>query len=180
MAMEDQEIYGMMAEFDEPDELLAAARRTYEAGYREMDAFSPFPIPGLPQAIGARRTWLSVIVLLGGVGGALGAYAMQAYATVYAYPLNVGGRPLHSWPSYVPIIFEVTILGAGFMALMGMLALNNLPMPYHPVFNEPRFEFASRTHFFLVIESKDRLYDPEETRAFLETMQPTHIVEIPY
>ena len=173
------EIYGLMAEFDNPEDLLEAARRTHAAGYRQMDAYSPFPVEGVAEAIGFHRTRLPLIVLLGGIAGGVGGYLLQYYTTVIDYPLNVGGRPLHSWPAFIPVTFETTVLIAALAAVLGMLALNGLPRPYHPVFNVPSFEMASRNLFFLCIEATDALFDVERTRQFLEALGPrqVHVVE---
>ena len=168
-------IYGLMAEFDNPEDLLEAARRAYVGGYRRMDAYSPFPVEGLAEAIGFHRTQLPLVVLLGGMAGGLGGYLLQYYTAVIDYPLNAGGRPLHSWPAFIPVTFEMTVLIAALAAVLGMLALNGLPRPYHPVFNVPRFEMASRNLFFLCIESTDSLFDFEQTRQFLEALGPREI-----
>jgi len=164
-----------MAEFDNPEDLLEAARRAYVGGYRRMDAYSPFPVEGLAEAIGFHRTQLPLVVLLGGMAGGLGGYLLQYYTAVIDYPLNAGGRPLHSWPAFIPVTFEMTVLIAALAAVLGMLALNGLPRPYHPVFNVPRFEMASRNLFFLCIESTDSLFDFEQTRQFLEALGPREI-----
>ena len=148
-----------MAEFDTPTAVVAAARRAYEAGYRRMDAFTPYPIEELTEAIGFRHTKLPLLVLIGGIVGALTGYGLQYWASVIYYPLNVGGRPLHSWPSFIPVTFEMTILVAALTAVLGMLALNGLPQPYHPVFSAPNFDLASRNHFFLCIEAQDPRFD---------------------
>ena len=171
-------IYGLMAEFDNPEALLEAARRAHAGGYRQMDAYSPFPVEGLAEAIGFHRTRLPLIVLLGGIAGGLGGYLLQYYTAVIDYPLNVGGRPLHSWPSFIPVTFETTVLIAALAAVLGMLALNGLPRPYHPVFNVPSFEMASRNLFFLCIESTDPLFDRERTRQFLEALGPRQVHEV--
>ena len=173
-------IYGLMAEFDTPEELVEATQRAYQAGYRKMDAYTPFPVEGLSEALGMHHTWLSAVILLGGIIGAVGGYAMQYYATVISYPMNIGGRPYHSWPAYIPITFELTILTAAFFAVLGMFALNELPQPYHPVFNVPNFEQASRHRFFLSIESADPYFDREKTRRFLERLEPLEISEIDF
>jgi hypothetical protein len=171
-------IYGLMAEFDSPDALLVAAQRAYEAGYRRMDAYSPFPVEGLAEAIGFHRSGLPLVVLIGGIVGGLGGYLMQYYLSVIDYPLNIGGRPLHSAPSFIPVTFELTILIAALAAVLGLLALNGLPMPYHPVFNVPRFELASRNLFFLCIEATDRQFDRQNTRRFLESLQALGVSEV--
>jgi len=172
-------IYGLMGEFDNPDDLLEAARRAHAGGYRQMDAYSPVPVEGLAEAIGFHRTQLPLIVLLGGIVGGLGGYLLQYYTAVIDYPLNVGGRPFHSWPSFIPVTFETTVLVAALAAVLGMLALNGLPRPYHPVFNVPRFEMASRNVFFLCIESTDPQFDIERTRQLLESLgsRRVHTVE---
>jgi hypothetical protein len=171
-------IYGVMAEFDTPEEVLTAAKRAYAHGYRRMDAYSPFPVEGLSEAIGFHHTHLPLLVLIAGILGAVIGFASQYYATVIDYPLNVGGRPLNSWPSYIPITFEVTILFAALTAVVGMIALNRLPMPYHPVFNVPAFDGASRDRFFLCIEAADPSFDCEGTRRFLETLNPSEVSEV--
>jgi hypothetical protein len=168
-------IYGLMAEFEDPTHLVAAAHRAYREGYRRMDAYSPLPIEELHEAIGFHDTRLPLIVLIGGVVGCIGGYLLQWWASAVAYPLNVGGRPLHSWPAFIPVTFECTILGAALSAVFGMLALNGLPQPYHPVFNVPRFALASRNRFFLCIEARDVKFDLVQTRTFLETLGPREV-----
>jgi hypothetical protein len=171
-------IFGLMAEFDNPEDLLVAAQRAHDEGYRRMDAYSPFPVEGLADAIGFRRSGLPLVVLIGGILGGLGGYLMQYYISVIDYPLNVGGRPLHSAPAFIPVTFELTILVAALAAVLGLLALNGLPMPYHPVFNVPRFEMASRNLFFLCIEAADPRFDRQDTRRFLESLQPLGVSEV--
>lgn len=165
-------LHGLMAEFDNSEELLGAARRTYKEGYRKMDAYTPYPIEGLAEAIGFHRSPIAALVLAGGIIGGLGGFCMQYWISVIDYPLNVGGRPLNSWPSFIPVTFELTILCAAFAAVFGMLLLNRLPMLYHPVFNAPRFELATRDHFFLCIEAEDPRFDRQRTRSFLESLSP--------
>jgi hypothetical protein len=168
-------IYGLMAEFDDPTSLVTATERAHHEGYRCMDAYSPFPIEELHEALGSHHTRLPLIVLLGGLLGCIGGYTLQYWSSVVAYPLNIGGKPLHSWPAFIPVTFECTILAAALACVLGMLALNGLPMPYHPVFNLPRFALASRNTFFLCIESTDPKFDLEATRRFLETLDPKEV-----
>ena len=172
-------IYGMMAEFDSARDLVAAARRTREEGYHKIDAYSPFPVEGLAEEIGFRKNSVPLVVLIGGLLGCMSGYALQYWISAVSYPINVGGRPYNSWPAFIVVTFEMTILFAGLAAVLGMLALNGLPMPYHPVFNVPRFAFATRDRFFLIIFSSDAKYDAGATRAFLETLGPRSISEVP-
>ena len=171
-------IYGLLAEFDSAQALVTATHQAYATGYRRMDAYTPFPVEGLADALGFRKTRVPLIVLLGGILGGTGGYFMLYYSAVISYPINVGGRPFHSWPAFIPITFELTILGAALFAVLGMLALNGLPMPYHPVFNAPRFALASRDRFFLCIEATDPLFDSERTRGFLIGLQPREVAEV--
>lgn len=171
----DNTLYALVAEFADSDTLLAAAHRTREAGYTQTDAFAPVPVHGLAEALGARRTILPWIVFLGGLLGCIGGFYLQYWVSVMEYPVNIGGRPLNSWPSFIPVTFECTILGAGLFTIIGMLALNGLPRPYHPVFNTPGFERASDDRFFLCIESDDPQFDLDRTRAFLEDTGPDRV-----
>jgi hypothetical protein len=171
-------LYGIMAEFDDPNALVAATHRAYLEGYRRMDAYSPFPIEELHEALGSRPTRLPLIVLIGGLVGCIGGYALQYWVSATAYPVNIGGKPLHSWPAFIPVTFECTILVAALSAVFGMLALNGLPMPYHPVFNVSRFALASRNRFFLCIEATDTKFGLEETRKFLETLGPREVTTV--
>jgi hypothetical protein len=170
--------WGVMAEFDDVAALVQAAERTHAAGYRQVDAYSPFPIEELHHALGSPRSRLPLIVLIGGVVGCLGGFFLQYWAAAIAYPINVGGRPLNSWPAFIPVTFECTILVAALSAVLGMLALNGLPMPYHPVFNVERFALASRSRFFLCIEAADRKFDPDGTRQFLESLGPREVTVV--
>ena len=173
-------LYGVVAEFNDPQTLLDAAVAVREKGYTSIDAFSPFPIHGLAEAIGFHKSRLSMIVLTMGILGGIGGFFMQWYANVVAYPLNIGGKPLNSWPAWIPITFECAILLAAFGAVFGMLALNGLPMPYHPVFNVRRFDSASRDKFFLVIQARDPRFELEEARAFLQTLGPREVTDVPW
>ena len=172
--------YGVIAEFTDPQELLDAANKAREAGYTELDAYSPFPIHGLSEAIGFHHSRLSAVVLGGGIIGGLAGFFMCWYANVIWYPLNIGGKPYNSWPAWIPITFECTILFAAFAAVFGMLALNGLPMPYHPVFNVPRFDQASRDKFFLVIQARDPKFDIDAVWAFLESLGPREVTDVPW
>lgn len=173
-------IYGVIAEFTDPQALLDAANQARDRGYTQMDAFSPFPIHGMAEAVGFHRSRLSAVVLTMGLLGAAGGFFMCWYANVISYPLNIGGKPYNSWPAWIPIVFECAILLAAFGAVFGMLALNGLPMPYHPVFNVSRFDQASRDKFFLVIQARDPKFKLDEVRDFLDTLNPREIVDVPW
>ncbi len=171
-------LYGVMAQFDSPSTLVAAAKETYAAGYRRINGYSPFPIEELSEAIGFTRTSLPLIVLLGGIIGGLGGFFMQYWMEVIDYPINVGGKPFNSWPAFIPITFECTVLVAAFAAVLGMLALNKLPQPYHPVFNASNFALATRDSFFLVIESKDSKFDHDEVKRFLKSLEARDVCDV--
>ena len=171
-------LYGLMAGFDNPDSLLYAAWRAHSEGYRHMDAYSPMPVEGLAEAIGFRSNWVQRLVFAGGLFGATGGFFLCWWITVIAYPHNVAGRPLNSWPAYVPITFECMVLVACITAVVGMLALNGLPQPYHPVFNVNEFARASRDKFFLCIEATDSNFDLERTRRFLKELGPEEVIEV--
>lgn len=173
-------IYGLLAEFDTPTELVVAARRAYEEGFRRMDAYSPFPIEELAEAIGMHSDRVPLVVLVGGILGGLGGYMLQYWINVISYPVNIGGRPFHSWPAFIPVTFEMTILFAGLAGAFGMLALNGLPMPFHPLFNSSRFAFATRDRFFLCIEAADPKFDLAGVRTFLESLNPRSVSEVPH
>jgi hypothetical protein len=175
---QEKKLYGLMAEFVEHEEVLAATKRAYAAGFRKMDAYSPFPVEGLAEALGHEWNAVPLITLLGGICGGLGGYFMEWYAMGRLYPLNVGGRPLNSWPNFIPVTFEMTVLIASLSAFIGMLILNKLPQVYHPVFNVPEFRRASIDRFFLCIEAKDPKFDLIETRRFLENVNALHVLEV--
>jgi hypothetical protein len=172
-------IYGLMAEFETAEQVLQATRRARLAGYREMDAYTPYPVEGLAAELGLPRTRVPFVVLTAGLVGAGSGFFMQWYAAAIDYPINVGGRPLNSWPAFIQVTFEVMVLVASIAALFGMLFLNGLPRPHHPVFNVPRFDRASQDRFFLCIEARDANYDADATRRFLEESHPVYIVEVP-
>jgi hypothetical protein len=173
-----ENLYGLMAEFETPEALLAAAEAARDAGFERMDAYTPLPVEGLAEAVGFRKTTVQKIVLAAGFLGACGGFTLCWWMTVVAYPHNVAGRPLNSWPAYVPITFESMVLVACLTALVSMLALNGLPEPYHPVFNVPEFARASRDRFFLCIESSDPRFDVDGTREFLEALRPMGVREV--
>jgi hypothetical protein len=171
-------LHGLMAEFTSDRAVLEATRRAYASGYRRMDAYSPFPVEGLAEALGRRGTAVPLIVLMGGIIGGLGGYFMEWYSMAVDYKFNIGGRPLNSWPAFIPITFELTVLCAALSAVIGMLALNRLPEPYHPVFNVPEFAHASVDRFFLCIESNDPIFELPGTRRFLESLNPIRVTEV--
>ena len=171
-------IHGLMAEFDRPTALVAAAEKARLAGFRNMDAYTPIPIEELEEALGLKRTRLPMLVFLGGLFGGIGGYSLQYWSQTMAYQMNVGGRPYHSWPQFIPVTFETTVLGAALTAFIGMWALNRLPQPYHPVFNVPEFARASSDRFFLCIEATDPRFDPGTTRQFLEGLNPVGVSEV--
>ena len=173
------DIYGIMAEFDTATDLVDAANRVRLAGYTHTDAFSPFPLHEIDEALGIKRSILPLLVFAGGVTGLLTGIALQVFVHYFEYPLNVGGRPYISIPSFVPPAYELTILLAGFTAVFGMLFLNGLPRPYHPVFNVPRFALATREKFFLLIEAADPKYDYEKVRSFMEELKPQEVFDVP-
>ena len=172
-------LYGVMAEFDTPEALLEATRRAYAAGYRVMDAYSPFPVEELAEALGSKHTLVPYITLAGGVLGALTGYGLQFWVHAVDLPINVGGRPLNSWPMFIPITFELAVLGAGLFTLVGLLVLNRLPEPYHPVFNVARFAHASRDRFFLCIEARDPRFAHESTTEFLARQGALDVSDVP-
>jgi hypothetical protein len=173
-------LWGLLAQFKSSKDLLHAARSAYADGYRRLDAYSPFPVPDLARSLGLRKNAVALVCLLGGLLGGSAIYILQYWINVIEYPVNVGGRPLHSWPSFIPPTFEMTVLFAGFGAFFGMWALNGLPMPFHPLFNMKRFASVTRDGFFLSIEAKDVKFELETTRAFLLSLNATSVEEVPY
>lgn len=174
----EPKLYGLMAEFSSPEAIIEAANRVREAGYKRTDAFSPFPVHGLDDALGATWNPVAWIVLGGGLTGCLTGYLMQWWINMVQYPLNIGGRPQHSWVAFIPITFELTILFSAFAAIGSMILLNGLPQPYHPVFNVERFALASKSHFFLLIESTDEKFDADKTRSFLKELNANDVYEV--
>jgi hypothetical protein len=174
----DKKIYGLMAEFDTPTQLVDAARRVRDAGYKKTDAFSPFPLHEIDEALGIRRSILPYLVFGGGVIGLITGMGLQWFVHVYDYPIIVGGRPFMSLPSFIPAAYELTILLAAFTAVFGMIALNGLPQPYHPVFNVERFALATREKFFLLIEGKDEKFNYEDTKSFMESLNSQGVFDV--
>lgn len=171
--------YGVVAMFLQPDQVVSAAKSAYAAGYRKMDAYSPMPVHGLSEAIGFRRNALPMVVLVAGLCGGVGGLFMQWFASAVHYPLIIAGRPFASWPAFIPVTFELTILLAAFGAVLGMLALNGLPRPHHPIFNAPNFALASRSRFFLCIQAIDPKFDLEGTQAFLHSLGAKEVSVVP-
>ncbi len=165
-------LYGLIAEFDHPEALLAAAEKTRDAGYTKFEAYTPMPIHGLDKAVGYRGTRLPWVIFGAGLTGAIGMFTLQTWINLVAYPLNIGGRPLFSWPAFIPATFEGMVLLSAFAAVFGMIAACGLPRPYHPVFNAPNFERASVDRFFLCIEAADPKFELKRTRQFLESLGP--------
>jgi len=171
--------YGWLAEFKTPEDLLEAAKRARAAGYRRIEAYTPFPVEGLVEAVGSYRDRIPLLTLIGGIAGGAGGYYMQWYSAVIDYPINQGGRPYHSWPAFIPVTFELTVLGAALAAFVGLLALNGLPKLYHPLFNVPEFELASRSRFFLCVRQKDPHYERDAVQQFLQSLKPLALTEVP-
>lgn len=171
-------LYGVVAQFGTVEDLMRAAERVKAAGYTKTDAYTPFPIEGLDEALGMKPTRLGWIVLAAGVLGGLGGFFMQWWANTQYYPLIIGGKPLNSWPNWIVIMYELTILSAAFTAGLVMIFRNGLPRAYHPIFNTPGFEAASRDKFFICVESADPRFDLRRTTAFLESLGPERVVEV--
>jgi hypothetical protein len=180
MSESEPSIFGVAAEFDSPEAILRAAKAANARGYRRVEAYTPYAVKELADHLGFEKTRVPLLVLCGGVLGAVGGFFMLWYANVVSYPWNIGGRPPNSWPAFIPISFEMMVLGASLMAFFGALVLNGLPMLYHPMFNLPRFDLASQSRFFLCIESRDKRFDAGQVRAFLESLQPTAVMEVPW
>lgn len=182
MSERRSQLFGVMGEFSTPEDLLAATRKAREAGYKHIEAYTPFPIEGLSDAVGFhgfRSNWVAVWTLIGGVGGGLTGFGLQYWVAAITYPINIGGRPLNSWPAFIPVTFELTVLGASIFAVVSMLALNKLPQPYHPVFNVERFaQSASTDKFFLCIEARDPKFDLADTSKFLQSLHAAHVNEV--
>lgn len=179
MKVDPRETYGLLAEFADTDALIAAARVLTERGYRKVEAYSPFPVEGLSDALGFPRSGLSKLVLAGGILGCIGGYAMQYWISAVAYPVNIGGRPYNSWPAFIPVTFECTILIASLTAVFGMLALNGLPRPHHPLFAIPAFERASTDGYFIGIQAIDPQFDLEETTRLLQELHAKTVIQVP-
>jgi ActD protein len=172
------QLYGLIAEFKEDGKLVKAVKQARAEGYRKLDAYAPFSVDGLSEALGFGRDGVARLALLGGIFGGASVYLLQWYSAVIDYPINSGGRPLHSWPAFIPATFEMTVLGAALAAFFGMLILNGLPRLNHPIFNAPDFDLASRNRFFLCIEASDRKFELAATRAFLENLDPIKVTEV--
>ena len=171
-------LYGLMAEFETPDALIHAAHKVHAAGYKNVDAFTPFPIEEVTEALGLHKSKLPILVLLGGIMGALGGFGLEYWTSVIEYPMNIGGRPFFSWQSFIVPMYECTILAAASTAVFGMFILNKLPQPYHPVFNVPSFARASNDRYFLVIEAADPKFDERGTRTFLSNLNPHEVSDV--
>ena len=180
MNLPHPELYGLLCEFDSPKQLRDAAKKVRAAGYERIDAFAPFPVEGLSEALGLgrRQDLVPLLTLIGGLGGGLGGFFLQLWVSASAYPQNIAGRPLNSWPAFIPVTFEMTVLGASLVAVLGMLALNRLPQPHHPLFNVERFKRASTDKFFLCIEAHDANFHLEKTARFLQSIDAQHVTEV--
>jgi hypothetical protein len=178
MSERRSQLFGVMGEFSTPEDLLAATKKARKAGYKHVEAYTPFPVEGLSEAVGFKWTAVPLLTLMGGLGGGLTGFGLQYWVAAITYPLNIGGRPLNSWPAFIPVTFELTVLGASIFAVFSMLALNKLPQPYHPVFNVERFSQASTDKFFLCIEARDPKFDLVETSKFLQSLHAQHVNEV--
>ena len=172
------DLHGLLAEFDSPQRLIDAAHHVHSAGFVKVDAYTPFPIEELSEALGHHHSKVPLLVLGGGLTGLVGGVGLQYWVSAVAYPLNIGGKPYWSWPAFIPVAFETTVLCAAFAAVIGMLVLNRLPQPHHPVFNAPRFALASRDRDFLCIEAEDPMFDRTRTRELLLSLAATEVTEV--
>src|SRR5271168_1193485 len=173
------QLYGVMGEFETAHQLLHAAEQVRDAGYKHMDAYAPFPVEGLSEALGLGRNRVALVTLLGGLCGGLGGFGFEYWVNVVSYPLNIAGRPLNSWPAFIPVTFELTVLGAALSAVFGMLALNGLPQPHHPLFNVERFsKHATSDRFFLCIEARDKKFNLADSSRFLQGLNAQHVTEV--
>ena len=177
--MNQEALYGLAAEFESAPEVLAAAHQAYAAGYRRMDAYTPFSVEGLPEALGMKKNRVSLITLVCALTGSVTGYSMQYFASVWDWPQNIGGRPFHSWPSFIPITFELTVLFGAIGGVIGMLFLNKLPQPHHPIFDTPHFEERNTSRFYLCTEARDPIFETEKTKALLLGMHPANVWEVP-
>lgn len=177
--MTEARSYGLLAEFGSADQLVAAAARVRSAGYERFDAYAPFAVEGLAEAVGLRRTSVPLFTLIGGILGGGGTYFMLWYSAVIEYPFNSGARPLHSWPAFIPATFELTVLGAALAAFFTFLVASGLPRLHHPIFDAPDFDLASRNRFFLCIQCADARFDATRTRELLQSFEPMRIVSVP-
>lgn len=175
---EQKDLYGLLIELPDADALIEASGRVHQAGYKWFESYSPFPIHGLTDAMGYRTTKVPLLVLIGGILGCLAGFGLQYWVSVIDYPLNIGGRPYNSWPAFMPATFETTVLTAALFAVLGMLALNGLPRPHHPLFAIPEFARATKDGFFLCIQARDGKFDEKETRAFLEGLGPKEVIDV--
>lgn len=177
--MAESQLYALLAEFAEPEQLVEAARQVHRQGYRRFESYSPFPVEGLAEAMEFRHTRISMVVLTGGIVGCVGGFFFQWWVNTVAYPINIGGRPFNSWPAFIPVTFEMTILGAALSAVLGMLALNGLPRPHHPLFAVPQFADVTENRFFLSVLAADPEFDEEVTRNFLQSLKPLEVIDVP-
>lgn len=172
-------LYGLLAEYETADELVAAAKKVSDEGYKQIDGYSPYPVPGVADAIKFPFPEMAIVMLLGGLIGAVAGFTMQYYTAAIDYPLNVAGRPLNSWPSFIPVTFEMTVLTCGLSGVFGLMILCGLPQPHHPLFNVPAFERASQDRFFLCVEAKDKKFDKDTVQTLLQSTQPLAVMEVP-
>ena len=171
-------LHGILAEFENEETIIEATAKTVQAGYHNVEAYTPYPLEELIDILHLHKNNVALVILIGGLIGCAVGFFMQYYASVYHYPINVGGRPFNSWPAFIPVMFECTILFASISAVVGMLVMNGLPRPNHPLFNVDRFQYATQDRFFLCIEAEDPKFDPAETRQFLESLNPHEVSEV--